>query len=124
MVVEMWHNYVVLKYMGIVFCALALSGCGLLYTNIRVPYAYNSATPSDVHADKEDPTAVGQACYRSVLYLVAWGDAGFSAATRKALAPYPKATLYDVKTDVKVNSYLLGLYTKSCTIVTGKATKS
>ena len=106
-----------MKYLGIMICSLSLSGCGLLYTNIRVPYSYNAATPSDVHPDKEDPLASGQACDRSVLYLVAWGNAGFAAATRKALEPYPQATLYDVKTDIKVSSYVLGLYTKSCTVM-------
>jgi TRL (tRNA-associated locus)-like protein len=113
----------VLKYAGIALCALVLSGCGLLYTNIRLPYSYYAATPGDVHADKEDPTATGQACNRSVLYLVAWGDAGYASAVRKALESYPKSTYYDVKMDVKVQSYVLGLYTKSCTIVTGKVTK-
>jgi hypothetical protein len=58
-----------------------------------------------------------------VLYLVAWGNAGIAAATKKALEPYPQATLYDVKTDVKVDSYVVGLYTKTCTIVTGKVAK-
>jgi hypothetical protein len=103
--------------------AVLLSGCGLLYTNIRLPYAYNAATPIDVHADKEDPVATGEACNRSAIYLFAWGNAGFASAVQKALEPYPKATLYDVKTDVKVKSYVIGLYTQSCTIVTGKVAK-
>ena len=112
-----------LKYVGIVCCALALSGCGLLYTNIRVPYSYNTATPADVHANKEDPITTGHACNRSVLYLVAWGDAGYATATKRALEAFPNATLYDAQMDVKVNSYLLGLYTKTCTIVTGKVAR-
>jgi hypothetical protein len=103
--------------------AFFLSGCGLLYTNIRVPYSYNSATPLDVHADKEDPLVTGRSCNKSVLYLVAWGDAGYAAAVQKALDPYPKSTFYDVKTDVKVDSYVLGLYTRTCTIVTGRVAK-
>src|SRR5690348_11718695 len=105
------------------FSALMLAGCGLLYTNIRLPYSYNAATPSDVHADKEDPLISGQSCNQSVIYLFAWGNAGYAAAVQKALEPYPKATLYDVKTDVRVDSYVLGLYTRSCTIVTGRASK-
>jgi TRL-like protein family len=103
--------------------AFLLGGCGLLYTNIRVPYSYNAATPSDVHADKEDPTAIGRSCNQTVIYLVAWGNAGYAAAVQKALEPYPKATLYDVKTDVKVESYVIGLYTRTCTIVTGRVSK-
>lgn len=108
----------------IVLCAMTagalLSGCGLLYTNIRVPYAYNAATPSDVHSDKEDPAVTGHSCNKSLLYLFAWGNAGYEAAVQKALESNPKSTLYDVKTDVKVNSYLVGLYTQTCTIVSGK----
>jgi hypothetical protein len=109
---------------GFMVGALFLSGCGLLYTNIHLPYSYNSATPSDVHAQKEDPLATGQACNQTAAFLVAWGNAGFAAATQKALEPYPQSTLYDVKTDVKVSSYVLGLYTRTCTIVTGKVSAS
>ena len=123
MAVAIWHNHSMLKVVALGACALVLSGCGLLYTNIRVPYSYESATPSDVHSDKEDPLTTGQSCNRSVLYLVAWGNAGFAAATQQALQAYPKSTLYDVKTDVKVDSYVLGLYTRSCTVVTGRAAK-
>ena len=104
-------------------CAGLISGCGLIYTNIRLPYSYNAATPSDVHADKEDPMVTGRSCNQSAIYLFAWGNAGYAAAVQKALDPYPKSTLYDVKTDVKVDSYVLGLYTKSCTIVTGRVAK-
>ena len=117
------RTFHLLKYLGIGLCALALSGCGLLYTNIRLPYSYNAATPSDVHPDKEDPQVSGQGCNRSVLYLVAWGNAGFAAATQNALQAYSKSTFYDVKTDVRVDSYMLGLYTRTCTIVTGKVAK-
>jgi len=108
---------------GVSLGACLLNGCGLLYTNIRIPYAYNSATPADVQAAKDDPSVTGRACDQSIAYLVAWGNAGFDAAVQKALEPYPGAILYDVKTDVKVASYLLGLYTRSCTIVSGRAAK-
>jgi hypothetical protein len=53
---------------------------------------------------------------------VAWGDGGYAAAVKNALAGRD-AILYDVKCDIKVNSVLLGLYTKVCTKVTGKAAK-
>jgi len=101
----------------------SLTGCGLLYTNIRVPYAYTAATPSDVQTAKEDPLATGRACNQSAVYLVAWGISGYAASTQNALAPYPQSILYDVKTDVKVDSYVLGLYTRTCTIVTGRVAK-
>lgn len=98
--------------------ALLLSGC--LYADVHVPRAYRSATPADVKAAAADPAASGRACNRVVLYLVAWGDAGYAAAVRDALKGAPDAVLYDVKTDVKVNSYVLGLYSRSCTLVTGR----
>ena len=101
--------------------ALLLSGC--LYTDIRVPRAYRSATPADVKATPEDPAVSGRSCDRTVLYLAAWGDAGYAAAVRDALKDKPDAILYDVKSDVKVNSYLLGLYSQTCTIVSGRAGK-
>ena len=107
----------------IVVGAAFLGGCGLLYTNVHVPYSYSAATPSDVHADKDDPVATGQACNQSAAFLVSWGNGGYIAAAQKALEPYPKSTLYDVKTDVKVNAYVLGIYTRTCTIVSGRVAK-
>ncbi len=73
-----------------ILSAFLLGGCGLLYTNIRLPYSYNAATPSDVHGDKEDPLVTGQSCNQSVIYLVAWGNAGYAAAVQvlpQALPP-------------------------------------
>jgi hypothetical protein len=104
--------------------AVALSGCGILYTNVRVPRAYRTAVPSDVHATPEDPVVAGRACAYSVLYLVAWGDSGYAAAARDALKSQPAGyLLYDVKTDVQASGVLLGLYARSCTHLTGRAAK-
>jgi hypothetical protein len=100
--------------------AAGLGGCGILYTNIHGPYAYRSASPSEVKAAPFDPTTSGLACNYSLLYLVAWGDGGYAAATRKALDGKPEAILYDVKSDIKVTAVLLGLYTRTCTKVTGR----
>jgi hypothetical protein len=110
------------KALLLVLAAAALSGCGILYTNIHSPYSYRSAVPSEVKAAPTDETLSGMGCSRSVLYLVAWGDGGYAAAVKHALAGRD-AILYDVKCDIKVNSVLLGLYTKVCTKVTGKAAK-
>ncbi len=102
--------------------AAALSGCGLLYTNVHSGRAYRSATPADVKGAPDDEAVSGSACSQSVLFLVAWGDGGYAAATKDALkgrAGY----LYDVKSDIKVTSVLLGLYTKVCTKVTGRLAK-
>lgn len=101
-------------------CA-ALSGC--LYTNVRVPRAYRTATPSDVKADPSDKVATGKACFHSIFFLVAWGDGGYAAAAKEALKENPGLILYDVRADRKAQSYLLGLYSRICTVLTAKAGK-
>jgi hypothetical protein len=102
--------------------AAALCGCGILYTNIHAPRSYRSAAPSEVKASPTDEALTGMSCYQSWLFLVSWGDAGYAAAVKNALGGRD-AILYDVKADMKVNNVLLGLYSKVCTRVTGKAAK-
>jgi len=92
----------------------------LVYTNVHTPHAYRAATPSEVRTTTTDRTATGRSCARSVLFLVAWGDAGYTAAVKNALEGNPDAILYDVKTDIQATSALLGVYTRVCTVVTGK----
>lgn len=105
----------------LVVAALLISGCGLLYTNVHVPRAYRSATPVDVESTASDKVVTGEACNHSVLFLVAWGNAGYATAVRNALDGEPPGSiLYDVQSDLKASIYLIGLYTRSCTIVTGK----
>ena len=110
-----------MRKLCLVFCCLTLSGC--LYTNVHAPRAYRSATPSDVKASATDETVSGEACIHSALFLVAWGDGGYAAATRKALQGKPDAILYDVKSDLKAFSLILGLYSRACTVVTGRLAK-
>ena len=105
----------------LVVYAVLLGGCGILYTDIQVPRAYRSASPIDVKARASDQIVTGDGCNYSVLYLVAWGDGGYVAAVRNALEGQPPGfTLYDVQSDLKANVYLLGLYTRTCTVVSGK----
>ncbi len=101
----------------ILFAAL-FSGC--LYANIHSPRAYRSATPSDVKASEADRTVSGRSCYRTALWMFAWGDAGYAAAVSDALAGRPDAVLYDVQADTHVQAYVLGIYTRICTIVSGR----
>lgn len=97
-----------------------LTGCGILYTNVQLPRAYRSATPGEVKAQKNDPAVSAEACNRSVLFLFAWGNGGYAGASMKALQGQPPdAILYDVKADTRAQSFL-GLYTKVCTVLTGK----
>ena len=100
-----------------------IAGCGIIYSDVRVPRAYRSATPSDVKAGPSDAAVSGEACYQSLLYLVAWGDASYAAATGRALGGDTAATLYDVKADAKATSILFGLYGRVCTVVTGRVSR-
>ena len=110
------------KSLLLAFSLSLLSGC--LYNNTRIPRSYRSATPSDVKTSPNDETATGQGCSKYVIYLFGWGDAGFAAATRDALKDKPEGSiLYDVKSDMKATAFLLGIYTKICTTVTGKVAK-
>ena len=102
--------------------AAALSACGILYTDVKLPRGYRSATPSDVKTAPDDPAVKGRACSQSVLWLFAWGDESYDAALKNALGARD-GILYDVRTDVKVNAYALGLYTKVCTLMSGKVAK-
>jgi hypothetical protein len=100
----------------------ATSACGILYTDVKLPRGYRSATPADVKTAPDDPTVKGQSCSQSLLWLVAWGDESYDAALKNALGTRD-GILYDVRTDVKVNAYVLGLYTKVCTQMSGKVAK-
>jgi len=102
--------------------AVMLSGCGILYTDIKVPRGYRTSSPSEVKSAPDDPTATGKACNRSALFLVAWGDGSYAAAVRDALGTRD-GIMYDVRADMKVNAYVLGLYTKVCTVVSGRVAK-
>ena len=110
------------KMMGLFLAVLGLSGCGILYTNIRMPRAYRSATASEVKSEAGDKTVSGKSCNRSLFFLFAWGDASYAAAARNALQNDPDGLLYDVKSDMQAFS-VLSLYTKTCTIMTGKVGK-
>ncbi|WP_447969635.1 TRL domain-containing protein [Nitrospira sp. M1] len=99
--------------------SMLLSGC--LYTDIQVPRAYRSASPIDVKAKATDNVVIGESCNRAVLFLVAWGNGGYVGAIKNALANEPTGSiLYDVHVDVKATAYVFGLYTQTCTVVTGK----
>ncbi|MFA6030371.1 MAG: TRL domain-containing protein [Elusimicrobiota bacterium] len=109
------------RYAAVAALTAALSGCGLLYTNIHMARTWRAATPADVKSAPSDKTVTGQACARSVLFLFAWGDAGYAAASRDALKGEPaNALLYDVKVDRTGQAYVLGLYAKTCVQLTGR----
>ena len=111
-----------LRPLCLLLAAAALSSCGILYTDIKVPRGYRTATPAEVKSAPDDPTVTGKACNRSAIYLFAWGDGSYAAAVTDALGKRD-GILYDVRADVKVNAYVLGLYTKVCTMLSGKVAK-
>ena len=90
-------------------CLLALSLMLLpscVYTNIVVP----------LDTDVQDTTLgdkVGRASNQSVLWLVAWGDAGMQAAAANAGITTLKHA------DMEVLQVLFGLYTRTTTMVYG-----
>ena len=111
-----------LRPLCLLLAAAALSSCGLVYTDIKVPRGYRTAAPSEVKSAPDDPLVTGKACNRSAIFLFAWGDASYASAVRDALGTRD-GILYDVRADVKVDAYLLGIYAKWCTVVTGRLAK-
>ncbi len=111
-----------MKPLLLLLAASTLSSCGLLYTDIKVPRGYRTATPVEVKSSPDDPTVTGKACNRSALFLFAWGDASYAAAVANALGTRD-GIMYDVRADIKINAYLLGIYTQGCTMVSGRVAK-
>jgi hypothetical protein len=111
-----------IRLLSLPLLTAALSSCGILYTDVKVPRGYRSATPSDVKTAPDDPAVTGQSCSRSLLWLVAWGDTSYNSALKDALGTRD-GIMYDVRSDLKVNAYVLGLYTKTCTVLSGKVAK-
>ena len=99
------------KLIPVLCCSLLFSGC--LYTNIHSPYSYRSATPQEAKAAAGDETVTGKTCYHSILWLVAWGDAGSAAAAKEGGI----TTLRHM--DVETTFILFGVYASMTTIVYG-----
>ena len=105
----------------LVLTVFILGGC--IYSNVEVPRAYRSASPIDVESKykKSDKTVKGEGCNKMILFSVAWGNGGYAAAVNHALENEPPGSiLFDVHTDVKAESYFIGVYSKVCTVVSGK----
>jgi hypothetical protein len=84
--------------------AVLLTGC--LYMNVKTPY--DTDLNKTVLGQK-----TGKAYSQSVLWLVAWGDAGTQAAAKDG-----NITTVN-QMDREVFSILFGLYTKTTTVVYG-----
>lgn len=81
-----------------------LSGCA--YTHIQTPMDRD-------YANTQLGTKEGSASNRTVLYLVAWGDAGSKAAAENGNITIIRHA------DQRIFSILFGLYTKVTTVVYG-----
>jgi hypothetical protein len=94
-----------------------LSGC--LYTDVRAPLSYGSATPGDV-GGSVGAEVTGSACNTAILWLFAFGDGGYEGAVRDAKRTSGAPFLVDVKADTAYTNVLLGLYQRQCTRVTAR----
>ena len=111
-----------LRALALPLVVAATSACGILYTDTKVPRGWRTAAPSEVKSSADDPAVHGEACARSVMWLVAWGDSSYDSALKNALAG-KDGIMYDVRSDLKVQAYMIGLYTKECTVLTGRVAK-
>ena len=90
----------------ILFSVLIIfSGCA--YLNVKLPY--DTDLDQTVLGEK-----VGEASCYSILWLIAWGDAGTAAAARNG-----GITVLN-HMDMEVVNILFGIYTKETTIVYGE----
>jgi hypothetical protein len=106
------------------FVAAALLGLGgpltgCLYTDVRAPLSYGSATPSDA-GGALGREVTGSSCNTAILWLFAFGNGGYDAAVKDALAGSNAPFLVDVRADTSYKNVLLGLYQRQCTNVTAR----
>jgi hypothetical protein len=97
--------------------AIALPAC--LYTDVRAPLSYGSATPGDANGNLGKEVK-GKACNHGILWLVAVGDGGYDAAVKDARGTTNAAFLVDVKADTTYKNVLFGLYQRQCTEITAR----
>lgn len=101
------------------FGLVLASGC--IYANVVTPLAYRAPTLQEAKAEGATE-AEGVACDHAVLYLVAWGDAGYAAAVADAKSKSGAAQLADVRADTTFFN-VLGVYQRACTRVTGRVVR-
>ncbi|MGD0527301.1 MAG: TRL domain-containing protein [Polyangiaceae bacterium] len=99
--------------------ALPLSASACLYTDVRAPLSYGSATPSDANGNL-GAEVKGSACNHAILWLVAFGDGGYDAAVADARGTTHAPFLVDVKSDTTYRNVLLGVYQRQCTNITAR----
>ena len=99
---KIWRNVIAVSLAAVL--VFSASGCG--YMHVQRPLGSN-------FVNTQLGAREGRSNLYSVLWLVAWGDAGTKAA----------ATQGDIKiiryADTEVKSYLLGIYSRVTTVVYG-----
>ncbi len=108
------------KLMLALACGAGLSGC--LFANYDVPLSFRTETRYDVGSVPPLGDSKGEACAFQILGLLAFGNGGFDAAYQNALTKSGATELFDVRTDTRLFN-VLGIYSESCTNVTGKVAK-
>ena len=89
---------------SVAFCSLFLTGC--LYVN--------TTTPLDINLDETKlGDKVGESSVHSVMWLVAWGDAGTKAAAENGNISQINHA------DRRTRVYFFGAYARSTTVVYG-----
>ncbi len=94
------------RFSLVVLIAVVFAFSGCAYMNVKTPY--DTDLDKTVLGEK-----VGEASCHSILYLVAWGDAGTAAAAKNG-----NITVIN-HMDNQAISILFGLYSQSTTIVYG-----
>ena len=99
--------------------AFLVSTSSCLYTDVRAPLSYGSATPSDANGSLGREVK-GSACNYAILWLVAVGDGGYDAAVTDARGTTNAPFLVDVKSDTSYRNVLFGVYQRQCTNITAR----
>lgn len=92
----------------VMICALTLSGCALLYNDLKTPLPDLTVT-----ADAQGRSHVGRASCTSYVWLVSVGDCSVEAAMKDGGV----TKVHHVDSEIK--NYALGLYVKFTTVVYG-----
>ncbi|HPI92205.1 MAG TPA: TRL-like family protein [Deltaproteobacteria bacterium] len=98
-----------MKLILIVMLSLSLSGCALLYNDVKTPLPSLS-----VNADTQNRTSTGKASCASYVWLVALGDCSVETAMKNGNI----TKVHHV--DSEFTSYFFGIYTKFTTVVYGE----
>jgi hypothetical protein len=99
----------VLNLALVLLTSLSLSGCAMLYNDLKTPLPSLGIT-----ADTQARTSVGKASCASYVWVVSTGDCSVEAAMKNGGI----TKVHHV--DAEVQSYVFGIYTKFTTVVYGE----